>query len=416
MFNSSLKSRKLIILSAAPVIAISALTFCKTNAESAKLAPAEENANSDVKPPLTNDALDEEQMRLAKIIHKRITDCEEIKDKTNAIEPQPFAAYEDKLISGAKFEMLPVKGGTFTWKGKEESDTLEVTLSPFWMGKAEVTWDEYDPFMNNEVPREKDGQVVEFARTLITNDIDFLARPTVPYHPMTFGMGRDGYPAIGMTQHAANKFCQWISYQTGHFYRLPTEAEWEYACRAGSKTNFAWGDKPEEAEQYAWFGGDDASHYQKSGQKKPNAWGLMEMHGNALEWTLDQYVPNRRAYFGKDKVTNPWIKATNPYPHVTKGGHWKQKLEEVSASSRIPSKPEWKLIDPQEPKSLWYFTDVKMLGFRIVRPKEIPTAEEMYHYWNSGVSEDGKLAVYLSDYRAESKTHEIKEKKEKKEE
>ncbi|MFT5906475.1 MAG: sulfatase activating formylglycine-generating enzyme [Cryomorphaceae bacterium] len=411
MFNLSKNSKKLLTIGAAPIIAVSALAIYSANADPAKDAPIEEKAKSDIKPPLTKDDLDEEQMRLAQVIHKRIMDYQEIKNKTNANKPQAFAAYEDKLISGEKFEMLPVKGGSFTWKGTEEGDTLEVTLSPFWMGKTEVTWDAYDPFMNDEIPRQKDGQVLEFAREQITTDLDFISRPTPPYHPMTFGMGRDGHPAIGMTQHAANKFCQWISYQTGHFYRLPTEAEWEYACRAGSKTDYSWGDKTDKAEQYAWFGGEAASHYQKPGQKKPNAWGLVDMHGNALEWTLDQYVPNRRAYFGKEKVLNPWVKATNPYPHVAKGGHWKLPLKEVSAAARIPSDPEWKKLDPQEPKSLWYFTNVQMLGLRLVRPKEIPTPEEMYHYWNSGVAEDGDTATYYTDQRAESKTHDIKKKK-----
>lgn len=382
MIKLSYHSKKL------SLIGISAITLFNANAEPAATPEAKENIISDIKPPLKNDAIDEEQMRLAKVIHKRIMDYQDIKNKTNDNQPQPFAAYKEKLNSEAQFEMLPVSGGAFTWKGEKEGDTLEVTLSPFWMGKTEVTWDEYDPFMNNEIPREKDGQVVEFARAQITNDIDFIARPTPPYHPMTFGMSREGHPAISMTQHAANKYCQWISYQTGHFYRLPTEAEWEYACRAGSKTKYPWGEKAEEADQYAWFGGDAASHYQAPGKKKPNAWGFYDMQGNALEWTLDQFVPDRRAYFGKDKVMNPWIKATKPYPHVTKGGHWKLPLEEIAAEKRIPTSPDWKKIDPQNPKSLWYFTDVQFIGLRLVRPEKIPTAEEMYHYWNSGVAAD----------------------------
>lgn len=391
MLKLSSNSKRFLVVGPAPIIAISSLALFSANAEPTTAASTKKEAKSDVKPALNNEELDEEQMRLATVIHKRVTDYQAIKNKTHDNRPQPFSAYTEKLNSGAKFEMLPVKAASFTWKGEKEGDSLEVTLSPFWMGKAEVTWDEYDPFMNNEIPRLKDGSVVDFARAQIKNDIDFLARPTPPYHPMTFGMPREGHPAISMTQHAANKYCQWISYQTGHFYRLPTEAEWEYACRAGSKTKYTWGDKAEEAAQYAWFGGDAASPYQKPGKKKPNAWGFVDMHGNAQEWTLDQYVPNRRAYFGKDKVHNPWIKATKPYPHVTKGGYWKQPLQEITADKRIPSAPEWKILDPQEPRSLWYFTSVQWIGMRLVRPEKIPTAEEMYHYWNSGVAADAEL-------------------------
>lgn len=342
----------------------------------------------DIKPALPKDDFDEEQMRLAKVVHKRIVDYHEIKKKTDGGKERPFAAYKETMGSGAQFEMAPIPGGHFTWKSEKEGDVLEVSLSPFWMGTKEVTWEEYDPFMYSPIARQKDGQLPDFILEQTENDLDFLARPTPPYHPMTFGMARDGHPAVAMTQHAANKYCQWISFQTGHFYRLPTEAEWEYACRAGGKGAYSWGDTVADADQHAWFGGDTASQYEEPGQKKPNAWGLYDMHGNVLEWTLDQYVPNRKEHFGKEKVNDPWVRATTPYPHVTKGGHWQQKIEELSASTRHPSTPAWKVIDPQTPKSLWYFTGTPWLGMRLVRPVEIPSAEEMYHYWNSGVEAD----------------------------
>lgn len=347
-----------------------------------------EDTPADIKPALAKDGFDEEQMRLATVIHKRIMDYQQIKKETHSGKEEPLAEYKETLKTGVQFDMLPVKGGAFTWKGEEEGDTLEVTLSPFWMAKAEVTWEEYEPFMLSEIPRQKDGQVLEFMREEVESDFDLITRPTPPYHPMTYGMPRDEHPAISMTQHAANKYCQWLSYQTGHFYRLPTEAEWEYAARAGAETKYSWGDDASKLSEYAWAAGDASSFYQKPMQKKPNAWGFYDMHGNVLEWTLDQYVPNRKTYFGKDKVTNPWVKATKPYPHVAKGGYWKQALDEVVAGARHQSSEAWKISDPQNPKSLWYHTNTQWLGFRVVRPAKIPTAEEMYHYWNSGVEED----------------------------
>ena len=337
-------------------------------------------SKADIKPPLAMDGVDEERMRLAKLIHEKIVETEKK-------EKQEMALYEESLESGAKFEMVPIKGGTFTWKGDKEGDVLEATISPFWMGKREVTWEEYDPYMYTEIAREKDGNLPEFIRENAEKEIDLLARPTTPYHPMTFGMPRDGHPAVAMTQHAANKYCQWISLQTGHFYRLPTEAEWEYACRAGQSTNGSWGDDAAKAGDYAWFG-ESGGTYKKPGLKKPNAWGLHDMHGNVVEWTLDQFVPNRKEYFGKDKVMNPWVKATKPYPHVVKGGHWQQKVEDLAASKREKSDAMWKVIDPQRPRSLWYHTSTPWLGMRVVRPLKTPTAEEMYHYWNSGVEAD----------------------------
>ncbi len=345
----------------------------------------------DIKPTLVNDEFDEEIMRMTKIIHKRITKKQASENKSNKTA---FNAYNEKISSDESLDLLPIKGGSFTWQGEQADDKLEVSLSPFWMAKKEITWQEYSLFMHPELKREKDGYLIDYMRAQIEDEIDFLARPTPQYHPLANGMPRDGYPMISMTQHAANKYCQWLSYKTGHFYRLPTEAEWEYACLAGSNTKYSWGNDPAEGNKYAWFGGNDKTNYNKPGLKQANAWGLLDMHGNVMEWTLDQYVPNRKKYFAKTKVHNPWVKATKPYPHVTKGGHWMSRPAQLTANARHKSHPKWKIKDPQEPKSIFYHTSAQTVGFRIVRPEKTPSVEEMYHYWNNGVAEDGVYTVY----------------------
>jgi formylglycine-generating enzyme required for sulfatase activity len=203
---------------------------------------------------------------------------------------------------------------------------------------------------------------------------------------MSFGMGKDGFPAISMTQHAANKYCQWLSAKTGQFYRLPTEAEWEYAARAGTTTPWSWGDDPSVAGEYAWYGKNSDFKYQKVGKKKPNPWGLFDIHGNVLEWTLDQYAPD---YYGKAATLDPWNKATEPYPHSARGGSWDDDdVSRLRSAARRASDKTWKIQDPQLPKSIWYHTDAQFLGFRIVRPLKTPTGEEMQAYWNSGVEKD----------------------------
>jgi formylglycine-generating enzyme required for sulfatase activity len=241
-----------------------------------------------------------------------------------------------------------------------------VYVDAFWMDKFEVTWDQYRLFM--------------FAKD---EGADAVTRPTRPYVEMSFGMGIEGYPAISMTQHAANKYAEWLSAKTGQFYRLPTEAEWEYACRAGTTTAYSFGDDASQLKEYAWYSANSNGKYQKIGTKKPSPWGLYDMHGNAMEWTLDQYAP-----YAKAPADNPWNQATAPYPHAVRGGSWMDKAAELRCGARTPSDPSWKQQDPQMPKSIWYMTDAQGLGFRLVRPVKIPSAEEMYKYWNSGVEKD----------------------------
>jgi formylglycine-generating enzyme required for sulfatase activity len=254
------------------------------------------------------------------------------------------------------------------------------------MGKTEVTWDEFELFMyphQEKMIRELKKLDPEFNEMT-----DALARPTSPYVEMSFGMGKNGYPAISMTQHAANKYCEWLSAKTGQFYRLPTEAEWEYACRAGATTAYYWGDDIDEIEDYAWYGMNSDWKYQKVGKKKPNAFGLYDMHGNVAEWVLDGYDAG---FYGKnpDGLDNPWNEALTEYGRVARGGSWDDDDPLVLRSAvRRVSEPMWKQQDPQLPKSIWYLTDAQFLGFRIVRPLEVPSAEEMEKIWNTNAKKD----------------------------
>lgn len=353
-----------------------------------------EGVTLEAKEKAAEDTNNPDNLELIRKIHAHIVATS--KEKTEA-EMKPYEATVPK--TGAPYAMVVIPGGVATMGSPEseaerrddEGPQIEVRIKPFWMGKYEVTWDEYEPFMLTSEGRNKDGS----RKTWSPDDKpeDLISQPTPPYQPMDFGMGRNGYPAICMTQHAANKFCQWLSAQTGHFYRLPTEAEWEYAARAGSKTAYFFGDDPAQLGEYAWyFENAENFQYAQVGKKKPNPWGLHDIYGNVCEWTLDQYAKDRYATWAAKAangvLTNDWNRSVTPYPHVARGGHYDDDPDALRSAARRASDPSWKQQDPQLPKSIWYLTDATWLGFRIVRPLEIPTVEEMNEAWNNGVARE----------------------------
>ncbi len=317
----------------------------------------------------------------SKIREKILTDS---KEKTEA----EMKNYTNKIpISGEDFDMVAIKGGEFMMgspdsekdRADDEGPQRKITIEPFWMGKYEVTWNMYEPYGTTDVPRRKDGFPEKVTEEMPPEAL--VSAPTTAYSEMSFGMGTDGFPAICMTQHAANKFCQWLSAQTGQFYRLPTEAEWEYACRAGTKTAYSFGDDPAKLKEYGVF---DANQYSKVGSLKPNQWGLYDMHGNVLEWVIDQYGPYNKEF----KNPNPWAVPTKLYPRVARGGSWYDYPSDCRSAIRYQSEADWKMEDPQLPKSIWYHTDAQWLGFRLVRPLKTPSVKEMHEFWNIGVIPD----------------------------
>jgi formylglycine-generating enzyme required for sulfatase activity len=166
-----------------------------------------------------------------------------------------------------------------------------------------------------------------------------------------------------------------LSAKTGHYYRLPTEAEWEYACRAGSTTAYCFGNDSKMLDEYAWYFDNADDRYQDVGQKKPNRWGLHDMHGNVSEWVLDGYTPD--GYRPTDKLAkSPLAVPTGLYPRVVRGGSWFDDPEMLRSAARVGSDKEWKSQDDGDPPSIWYHTDADTVGFRVVRPLRVPTTEQ----------------------------------------
>ncbi|NNJ26463.1 Hercynine oxygenase [Planctomycetes bacterium LzC2] len=302
----------------------------------------------------------------------------------NAKTAAEMKAYTEEIANtDLTFEMVPIPGGEFTigspedeeGRGEGEGPQRRVSVSPFWMATKEVTWDEYDAFFQRQDKQRRD--LAGIAPDEYEKKADAVTRPTKNYTDMTFDMGHDSFPAICMTHLSAKMYCKWLSEKTGHFYRLPTEAEWEFAARAGTDTAYSFGDDAENIDEYAWSDDNADWTYHPVGQKKPNAFGLYDMHGNVAEWCLDQYDPDFYATFSEDGVTkDPYNVPETIYPRTVRGGSWYDTPEYLRSAARMPSTNDWKMQDPQIPQSIWWMTDSIFVGFRVVRPLTEPTEEE----------------------------------------
>jgi len=312
-----------------------------------------------------------------------------------ACAQEEHVRYVQKLEgTGLEFSMEAIPGGRFRMGSAvsphaDEKPVHEVEVDPFWMSTFEVTWDIYEPFAYRDVEvrlrlsNTKDLTEEDIDAISKPSETDAVTRPSKPYVDMSFGMGKAGKPAMAMTQYSAIQFCRWLYLRTGKFYRLPTEAEWEYACRAGTDTEYPFGNDAAELGEHAWFADNSTSAAtEKVGQKKPNAWGLYDMLGNASEWTYDQYVADYYEQFENSVANNPVAVPEKLYPRSVRGGSYLDKAEDLRSARRMASDPAWKQLDPQIPRSKWWLTSAPFVGIRLVRPKKEPSREEIEAYYN----------------------------------
>jgi formylglycine-generating enzyme required for sulfatase activity len=299
-------------------------------------------------------------------------------DATPHIQPLTQKGYTQKIPgSDVTFEMVAIPGGTFVMgsppseagRSADEGPQHPVTIGAMWFGKTEVTWDEYDEFWKHQAVPEPSKE----STAPKEEGVDAISRPTPPYADETFGHGRHNHPVICITHHAAMEYCRWLSQKTGKIYRLPTEAEWEYACRAGTTTAYSFGDDPKKLGDYAWFADNSEDHTHEVGTKKPNPWGLYDMYGNVAEWCLDSYDKKTYATFPTDRPTiEPAVLRTvgKRFSDVARGGSWTDPADRCRSAARQGSDKTWIKQDPQRPQSIWWLTDAEFVGFRVVRPVE----------------------------------------------
>ena len=320
-------------------------------------------------------------------------------DAATAAEMKPYT----EIIPGTNvtFKMVPIPGGKFLMgspadeadREEDEGPQVEVEIAPFWMEEHEVTWAEFQQFQQFLL---RDSRLHSPDRTVREKLTDAIARPTPAYDISSISYSKSSkldHPASGMSAYAGQVYCRWLTAATGRYYRLPTEAEWEYACRAGSTTAFSFGDDPDELEDYGWFFDNVDDGYNKVKAKKPNAWGLYDMHGNVAEWVLGLYDENAYQKFKDGEIPSLLIQGqwdtdmrammhvANGTNYIVRGGSCDHLAEECRSAKREFAKSDWKEQDPMFPKSIWYYTEAPYVGFRVIRPLDPPkTAEECKLY------------------------------------
>ncbi|MCC9642613.1 formylglycine-generating enzyme family protein [Rhodopirellula sp. JC740] len=294
------------------------------------------------------------------------------------------------------FEMIPVPGGTFNFGSPEDADpreedegpTVELKVAPMWVAKTETTWKMYKEYMRMyAVFKSFESEGVRVVDD--SNRADAITAPTELYDPsFTYEYGEDDeQPAVTMTQYAAQQYTKWLSLITDRQYRLPTEAEWEYAARGGTDTAYSWGDDPEAVEDYAWYFDNSFEGPSHVGTKKPNPFGLHDMHGNAAEWTVNEYTEEGYQWIIDGEIKDAFSAVRwpeTPWPHVARGGSWESDPPELRSASRLASNDEdWKYEDPNFPKSPWWFTDdpSRGVGFRLFRSLEPLTRDQLKNFW-----------------------------------
>jgi formylglycine-generating enzyme required for sulfatase activity len=243
-----------------------------------------------------------------------------------------------------KFEMVYVPGGKARLgspadepgRKAEEMPVHEVELHPFWMSRTEVTWEAFVKYFENRKAAKVDG----------------VTRPSPPYEPPHGKMGVGTHPAVSMRWHGAMGYCEWASTLTGRRFRLPTEAEFEYAARAGSTAA-----GPATPDETAWYAANAEKKTHLTGTKKANAFGIQDLMGNVWEYALEQY-------------------SGAGYSPVLRGGGWNTPAAELRFAARQLILPEWYERDPNRPRSMWWLTDGTFVGFRIVCFADAPKKDQ----------------------------------------
>ncbi|MBL8815938.1 MAG: formylglycine-generating enzyme family protein [Planctomyces sp.] len=299
------------------------------------------------------------------------------------------------------FIMIPVPGGrvqigsTESEPGREpdEGPQFETDVAPFWIGRTEVTWNEYRIYQglySEFRQRQWDGEPVPD----LLKTPDAVSAPT-PVYDATYvqEFGDKVHPVISVTQYGAKQYSKWLSLKTGQQYRLPTEVEWEYACRAGSDTAYCFGNSSETLPVYAHYTSSKDAGTENAPEgtaavasKQPNRWGLFDMHGNVAEWVIDQYSADGYLELATNNKSNPaFTFVPTQMESVLRGGGWLDSEQDLRSAARHASSESLWEYDPDLPRSVHWLAshEGRNIGFRVVRSLKPLPPSTIALFWNA---------------------------------
>ena len=285
--------------------------------------------------------------------------------------------------SVVSFNMVAIPGGSFQigspdnepFRNSDEGPVKTVRISPFFMAETEVSWSEFLVFYTQTAT---EGRSTDTEGSRLSAGVDAITGPTPPYGQPDQNWGMGDRPAITMSYHAAETYCKWLSQVTGKTYRLPTEAEWEYAARGGTSTPYFFEGSPKNfmdgglfrkrnplIDNYVIYGANSLLRTQPPGKVEPNPFGLRNMLGNAAEYTADWYAEDAysRLADGEKDPKGPSMGTER----VIRGGYFRSDAALVRSAARDYTRTaDWLKSDPQMPKSIWWLSDCNYISFRVV--------------------------------------------------
>ena len=297
-----------------------------------------------------------------------------------AVVPDSFEDFTE-TVPGTRVSipMKAIPGGSFLMGSPvdeygrldDEGPQRTVSVSPFFMAETEVTWDLYWTFYSETMSEGRTPPETVYALNS-RPDLDAVTGPTPPFGAPDQGWGMGSRPAITMTWYAAVTFCRWLSLKTGKTWRLPTEAEWEYAARGGTSSPYfvdaavkKSAKDPSVLGKAVIYGLNSRNRSAEPSSVEANPFGLRNMLGNVAEYCSDWYAPDAYEMLA-DGASDPKGPASGR-EHVVRGGLYNSSAAQVRCAARsCTHHDDWLRTDPQNPKSIWWYSDCKGIGFRVV--------------------------------------------------